>query len=390
MVKSLIDKLKKGARKAILLGTAVASIGLAACQLPGPNPVPNPTPAEDYLDIKGYLQDNESNSPRQGIVRLYDEKNSASQIKIKKVDLGTKINDYEVQTTPEGVFSVTLDKVVNSADNVYIQARSGTSANPTSYVRTVEFPSQDGDAGNVRVVPYPTSLDEFTKEQFKAFMDKINFTEYYDSEHKLLHKLLQKFPSTYLNNFKGVVIIKNNPDVTKGSFTDGVGGQISKILNKKDDLAKWYEKDSMNTIIRTDNITHNEIDSYLLNNYLVIEPDNSLGTYKVKETIYVIYGESSPGLIKLNPDYTLYDYIILHEGGHASSVAPFESNNLDGSGIIISPLLTVMDTSVDYTYSSVDFGSDAKADLKAAKLVNEDTYKARENLDDILGNDFYQ
>lgn len=48
MAKSLIDKLRKGVRNTILLGAAVASIGLASCKFPGPNPVPNPDPPTNY------------------------------------------------------------------------------------------------------------------------------------------------------------------------------------------------------------------------------------------------------------------------------------------------------------------------------------------------------
>lgn len=377
-------KFGRAVRKRGIAAALLGAMTVGACKLPLPDPIPPvpPTPTENYLDVSGTLEDNENDGiGREGIAEFYDTRNPNGTFSNPIKDKNTGL--YEVQTGTNGHFSVTLDKLVDSSDTIYLRAKTGTSGNQTSYKRTIDLPAVDANLSTglnpranpaVRVVPYPDfdtnndlQLNQTDNSNFRNFMAKTNFPIG-----------LQKFPSTYLDNFKGGVIIKNNPDITKGSFTgDALNGQISKIFSKRDDLAKWYEKNSMDMLVRTDNVTNDQINYYLSHNYLVIEPDNSLGVN--------VYGQSSPGLIRLNPTYNLYDYVILHEGGHASVVSPDEANNkITGGDILIYYPSTVMNTRVPYDYEPVSLSA-AKADLKASKLVNERTYQSGEGLDNILG-----
>lgn len=421
MVKSLTDKLREKARKAgksirnyALLGTAIASIGLASCRFPGPDPIPPtpPTPPTlDYVDISGILQDNESDGaiPRQGTIKIY---NPVDNSLLKTV-----------QTDASGNFCITLDQLVSElpSGEILQAAMTDSSGNTLqSYVRTIMLPAGDQKpitvpTGNpaVRVVPYPN---------FDTNNDGIiNLTDYANfKQHIYLTNSigtgLEKFDLD--NLYKGgiEIMIENHNGNSSGSFSPPVQSLIkNKILN---DAGKWFNgtNDGINLYVKgkivqilIDDLSSNGLHYSNLNNWIVIEPYNSgtLGLDVVGHTnINLINNDptlANGALIQLVSDINgnPFDYTINHETGHASNASPGESyysTSIMPPGYqdpsYIDPIvssdgtwngLTIMQTGINFPTSSVTIGN---GDLKQRSITNQDTYQRAENIDNIMGMSF--
>jgi hypothetical protein len=273
-----------------------------------------------------------------------------------------------------------LEKLVDPDDKIYLRAITGTPSSPTSYTRTIELPAIDHNPitdpkGNpaVRVVPYPDSSkgENFTIQQFKDFMADINGPG------------ITKFD---LNNFQGIEIMKDNHlGNSNGSFLD-LENLKSRIENNN--IFGWFDGKSVQIDIDPTTIHYDIINGYVkpYDGWIVIEPykeinnnpDQLGGTYYYPVSSYL----SNAALIKLkSTDINPVDYTIAHEFGHASRVADGEANK----DVLHYPLTVMEYLSITPNEPGVSPGA---ADLKAARLINEETYQPEEKLDDILGMDF--
>ena len=140
-------------------------------------------PLIDYLTVEGWLQDNESDTGKQGIVKILDS-------------TGTFIGQTQTDN-PNGHFIYqSLDRLVSPfPEEIIIKARM-TETDPTSYVRTITAnvnPSQEPDVTDfypnltgpsfpledhkkIRVVPY-TGLASDKINDFITHMDRVNFSD---------------------------------------------------------------------------------------------------------------------------------------------------------------------------------------------------------------------
>ena len=125
----------------------------------------------DYIDISGRLEDNETDTGQQGVIRFYDATDETF--------LG------ECQTDSDGNFSITIDKLVEELpEGVIVQARIGSPENYTSYVRTVKHDinaeaEPDVIVDPIRCVPYPDFDNDGTPDnisEFKQHMYDTNCT----------------------------------------------------------------------------------------------------------------------------------------------------------------------------------------------------------------------
>ncbi|HJX50925.1 MAG TPA: hypothetical protein VJ438_05690 [Candidatus Nanoarchaeia archaeon] len=152
----------------------------------------------DYVDISGRLEDCENDGTgRAGVIEVYDARTQNPDGSYNYSNL------LEETSTANGDFSFTLDKLVNSdsEDKIYVRAFTGTSANPTSYKRTIELsantdhnPIADPRANPaIRPTPFYSDFDgdgyadidknknhvieQSEKEDFKEDITRVNFSD---------------------------------------------------------------------------------------------------------------------------------------------------------------------------------------------------------------------
>ncbi len=323
-------------------------------------------PENDYLNVSGRLEDCENDgTPRQGVIKVYENNGSTNPL----------LGEY-VMTSP-GDFSFSLEKLVSELPNgVIVKARMQNGA-PDSYIRTINAnvnsaSEPDVNAGIVRVVPYPTLAEGFSSTQFKDYMKDINF-----------ENTITKFD---LDNLQGIEIMKDNHlGSTNGSFWD-LENLKTRIQNNK--IFGWFDGKSVPIDIEpnTTHYTFNNGEIKPDNGWIIIEPYNSTGGAQ-GETKYFPFGSyfSNSALIRLysksnTSSESPYDYTIAHEFGHASRVAPDEANK----NILHYPKIVM-----EYISIPSNPVTPGLADLKAAKVINESTYRAEEKLDNILGTDTF-
>lgn len=123
----------------------------------------DPSPEPNTVLNAGQLQDNEKDSGRPGVIRIYDPSDSSL------VD--------EIETDAQGNYSET--ELSAAVDSYLIQARIVENGEPESFVRTVSGDLNTSDeipSLTLRAVPYD-SLDKIdvTPQQFRDYMDAGQF-----------------------------------------------------------------------------------------------------------------------------------------------------------------------------------------------------------------------
>ena len=326
----------------------------------------------DYLDIEGYLQDNESDTGKPGIVKIYNP-------------LDLTIPLAQVEANESGYFGFhSIDRLVSEfPTGVIIKAIStNPSGNQNSYVRKINAnidptPGIEPDVtvNPIRVVPYPDSSknENFTASEFKDFMADINRSSG-----------ISKFDLSKLQRIR--IFKYNRGGSPAGSFSNP-GNVKNSIVNNH--LSGWFERES----VPIDVVEGNAPDEMPPSGWIFIEPYNTFSNPDElgNTTNYPDYTFSNSALIKLkSTTINPVDYTIAHEFGHASGVAIFEADGYPTPNV--SPHLTyypnhltVMEYPSDTPEGTVTPGF---ADLKAAKIIQENTYGLEENLNNILGTSF--
>jgi hypothetical protein len=332
-------------------------------------------PIEDYLDVEGYLQDNETDTGKQGTVRIYD---SLKQL------IG------ETTSTSDGhfVFNSLDKKVSDVSGGIIIQARSGTSPGWTSYVRTVNASVNSGEGiepdvivNPIRVVPYPTFDCSYggisSNDNFKTFMNQINIS-------------CVGVRGFGLTQLEGIEIIDVDPLGSGSNFSVSQQDTLANKIQDINDIRIYVEGRNLN--VQKDNgslyTKHYSITSVPGQitpdiGWIIVAPKN-IGGGQTNFFWDFDLGEIKRVRIDLG---VVNDAITTHEFGHT-----FIASNPDYNGHCnIHPFynddwhentLTIM------TPDRLGLINPGVADIKASHIVYEDTYLPREKLDDILGDNF--
>jgi len=183
-----------------IYGQVTDSSGMTSDRVKETVTVTNPNPIQDYVDISGWLEDDETHIGQMGNIKILDSSNAP--VKIKSITTGTSVDDYTVKTN-SGDFSLTLNQLVSQSSNETLKAEMvDASGNPTSYVRTVSIPQADQNSVTVRVVPFDSTV---------GISDFISFVQ--DVNTKYLNNKLGKF---YIPNIE---VVQTSP-LDGSSFPD--------------------------------------------------------------------------------------------------------------------------------------------------------------------------
>lgn len=344
-------------------------------------------PIEDYLDVEGYLQDNETDTGKQGTVKIYDS---------LKNFIG------ETTSTSDGhfVFSSLDKKVSDVSGGIIIQARSGTSPDWTSYVRTVnasvnsaEGIEPDVMVNLIRVVPFPAFDCSYggisSNENFRTFMHQIDFAYVYGNAGLVRWDL---------NQLEGIEILLQNPD-NGISFTGEKQNIIADRIKSSSDIELYVEGRELDSLIQIDNSYPPSNPHYTLGpigpgpdeGWIIVVPNNLGGgeTYFAYLNDTILTGIINRVRIDLDPSIVnLNNPIATHEFGHA-----FIASNSNWNGHCdIPPFYYAYpgtNTLTTMTPNNLKLPPPGVADIKASHIIYENTYLPREKLDDILGDNFF-
>ncbi|MCK5043831.1 hypothetical protein KAR52_02415 [Candidatus Pacearchaeota archaeon] len=313
----------------------------------------------NLLDISGQLQDNETDSPRAGIIKVYD----SSDNRFLK----------QAQIDSSGNFDFQLDEAVSE---IILQARIMNGAVEKSYVRTIKGLSglEDYILGNIRAVPYDglTGMG-ITKAQFKTHMMQvmrpINSSDFNPEMYKWDFK---EFSSQY--PLTEVIISKKHYDPNiEGTFTDTEINNIKSRILDINDINSFFEG----------KITPEQIS--VVDNYVSGNSGGKIFLFPAKNTSgYAnVFDENGDGYID---SVRLTVGVPLAGEGLDSSILAHEFGH--GSGFLghseLSKTTTIMNE-----IGSGRIISSGPIDKKASKIIYEDTYKGLEKLNDLMGDDFY-
>jgi hypothetical protein len=356
-------------------------------------PPVEPPVDNDYQDISINVESNETHLPLRAIARAYNARDPNVIAALNSTDSDSFAAYFaaapilkEFPTDASGNATATLSELVSQLPGgVVLRVRATDSDwnSGNSYIRTIKgLPAGDVTSSTdsrmnpaVRVVPYPDLVKEenFSTSDFKQHMKEVNF--YYGVGH------LMKY---YITN---IGILDVNPLSPEHTFSDET--------NIKNHITNLYE-----TIGKTIPITSNPSEGVAYtrsgntiipeNGWVIIIPDTLAmgigGDVQPNGSGQPFsFGSALMVLNDCNQNYNnplngVIDHESLHSlafPGHAKTLATSGSD-----GKYYSNEKTIMPEIINTSNSG-------SGDKKAAKIVYEDTYKAGENLDDILGVDFY-
>ena len=314
----------------------------------------------DLPDLSGIFRSNESTSPVQGKIKIFDE--NQNLLETDKSDA----NGYNV-TSSSGAFDFQVKKRASELSQITIQAALGIPGNRQGWVRTINIPSGDNRTLDMAAVPYgnfASNPDEFRNFMYEttggdpALFDYENFTG-------------------------GFTIIKQNPS---GSGPDGEGTFTDEQANFIKNVVTPYT---------------NSVEKILgISNYPIKIEENSDNYAPGAGKIYIVPSTAPDGnpnyggvivrygvgrLIRgadiylkdsLNPSDWGLKRVTLHENGHII----YPSHTTNQNSIMASPGGT-------HYYTNLD--------LKGPFISYEKTFLSTviygiQNLDFILGNNFYK
>lgn len=329
----------------------------------------------DCLDVKGQLQDNESDGdiPRKGIIKIYDSFENFLE---------------QIQTDANGYFSAQLNKKVSEFPNgIIVQAGIDNDGNKVleSYVRTRTFSAGDARDLIIKAVPYPLvdltgdeNIDSNDIQDFRTHIGETNTLPYTNPEIGLI--------KWNLDNLTGIEILKYDPIYRGYNFSTNDQNIIERKINDPTDIRSYVEGRTLN--VQKD-ITPEFQNS---NKHYDVNPNALLGKKVVPHLGWIIVVPNKD--IGAGGGTVVWDYydriidkvgihlgfvsegLVSHEFGHAF-VAP------NTHAYTLPPEFTIMRASGNVLKKP------GIADKKASKIVYEDTYQAGEKLDAIMALDFY-
>ncbi len=308
-------------------------------------------PPEDFLNVEGYLQDNETDTGKQGTIKIYD---SAKQF------IG------QTSADSNGHFTFHSDtKKATDLSQIIIQAQ----ATSGSYIRTTKANvssalEPDVSAGNIRVVPYGIGWTSTEVNNFVEHMGRVNF-----------------------NWILGLVKWNH------GELPETIGHPLFKGIEISSDFTS-QEQDSIENAIRNSgylkagqiNIVRGK------NHYLELgwgfirlsNPGEAPGTIPYEQ--YGSDGYIERFVTNLTHLQATSKGLVNHEALHGLEYTGHADND-----IIVALFNSIMKyTSYDIRYSPPQRPEESTAiDIKGNHLIDEPTYQGMELKDDILGTSFY-
>ncbi len=212
MGKSLIDKLRKGARNLALVGTALAGIGLASCKFPGPDIIPpNPIPSSiDFTQVNNDLGSklNEYNS--------FNDGNSTIENLPTKDNLGNPIV-YTSVASPDGKTTPTLD-----ATNYKLAVAVNPGSQPGDFKLNLEY-NDNGKSGIATLDGYLYNLLDVTEniQNMDFHQPEQGMLQIFDASGNIPQsKISMKIGSMTTNSTTGKTIISTDSNGTTSFMVD--------------------------------------------------------------------------------------------------------------------------------------------------------------------------
>lgn len=297
----------------------------------------------NLLHIIGQLQDTRTDSGEFGIIRVYNP-------------LDTTLMK-EVLTDTEGNFDFQLDQ---SLDSILLQARLETGIPDNNYVRTITLPAAMDTMGlMVRAYPYNNVLADagISREDFRKHLEQLN----------------PGFFKWNLDSLQGVEILDVDP-LGRGSFTSVEQDAIEQTFRANLACYTGGRLNGNDLYIQKDNSSTPDSLRHYINeerNWIYVFPNNSVdgGSAGTKDGNGTIY------LVSIELELTTSEFVKAHEDGHAF-IAPnnHHATTLPGS-------VTIMRSS--------SLKRPGPADCEVAYIINETTYPPLENIDNMLGLNFF-
>jgi hypothetical protein len=344
MVKSLINKIKRG------IFVAAAGLFLAGCPnpihyteeptpivtaRPTTSPTAQPTPTNSPIPnvrVYGDLQDNETDTDKAGEVRIY--------VNNSLYDKDSNGNDFS--------FSVPY------GSNVKLEGK--ISEGNGSYIRTEDLGNVTGDEDiKLRAVPYPSFC---TPENFKKYMDNMNGT-------------FSKWDLSS-SGFNKIKIFKKRGDY---SFNDNQINIIKEKIKNENDIEKFVDGKNLDDYIE---VVDEFTDWGDWQNSIYVLPSKTEDNWTASSYAWATIIFSQINLFPRGIQEGTNNTAITHEFGHAFIAPDSEADGPWASNPALSDSLTIMNAYPNGTIPKA-------ADIKAGKIVYEDTYQPGENLDNILG-----
>lgn len=332
----------------------------------------------DVPDISGNLQNSETDSATQGIIRPYTIETISG--KVDTIPLLTNISNTSgnILTDSIGKFSFRINKRSSDLTNILLRAKLGASANDSNYVRSIILQPKDTSGLLVSAVPKPIFT---TSDSFATFMQQIDYP---------LTRF--DFNGEYIPGFKGlqgIEILPNHPNHQSWSFTPAQDTLMyNKILDPND----------INGIIGRNKIMPNQVilgdsghytmqgDSVIPDSgWIIVVPDSNIISDNYSGLTVNSYSNPGgtlvyKGVISIVPWEADNGRVISHEFGHMFIAETHPT---------ILPVYTVMNLSSRLQTTGL-------ADKKAGKLIYEPTfmtfppseYPTLDYLKNILGLNF--
>ena len=307
-------------------------------------------------DIVGILESNEDDGTLQaGEIKLYDG----------TTPLGSTL-------TTDGNFNIQAD--YSPAEQITLKGKFGD-----SYVRTITLDrTRDYGASDniiVRAVPAPDFGNPETKKaDFKKFMRRTNF-EAGVSSNSTPGLKKWNFKEGEIDKFEGIEILNTNPNTETGEiFTVDEQNSIENNINTSGYLRiVKIEKEGINS---TGHHTHYDDGDIMPDvGWGIIVPvkegtleERASGTTRIWDDYsngYLDYFK-----IKIDKRYSQDKRIINHEFLHGM----LYPGHAESDNSIMEPIC--------------EYDTLQEIDIKGKHLIEEETYKGMENIEDILGMDF--
>jgi len=322
----------------------------------------------DYLDVTGYLKKINSDgtySPAGGIVNIFSSSSLEDLIGQAEADSSTGYFSFHSTT-----------QKVSDLSQVVLRGAEKENGAWKSFVKTESFSAGDvalSESEPLVVDSLPsTSSEGYNPANFKSHVKETNY----------LYGGFARWA-----NLKGIEILLDNPDSTKGSFSEEEQNlNYSGITTPYDSNGNYVlttytggrlqtsditiQKDSSST--SSTHYTYSSGHIYPEEGWIIIAP-NKILSESGKTTLFYkdenkLNGIINGGLIELN---TVNNSVLFHELGH-SIIAP------SGEATTLTNAYTIM---VGSDLPSVP----KSADRGEGEIVYEKAYSPRENLDNILG-----
>jgi hypothetical protein len=315
--------------------------------------------AYDLLDIQGFLEDNETHSRQPGIVRVYDGKIDPTT--------GTNRRIGEAIVDASGEFNTRFNfRVEDLVDYILVSGKKVESGIQESFVRTMKLPGSDQKGLILRVVPYDGLAENgITPEDFSRHVREVYTLD--GTNGKGTVNALTLNPVIYKwKEVPDFIISTTSSDSTVHAFFNQATEDETKArILDPNDIGAWFNG-RITDPNRVQIVESYDISEPGNEGKLVISPSDE-SHYGGHGGAWDITGDGylDVGLVTITVDINgniIYKISLPHEMGHALG--------LIGHAETLSQELTTLKAHP----VNDPGGSPRFADIKTAKIANEDSY----------------